>query len=164
MHFSVGWFDHDYIRNSPVMAVHAPTGEITAFANLVPEYQKNETSLDLMRRRWEVENGTMELLFTSMLEWAKTRGYASFSLGQAPLTGIGEHNDDPRVEQALRRLSEYFKRFINFRGLHAFKEKFNPRWEPRYVVYPGVASLPGIITTLLRVNSDGNFLWNYLKK
>jgi phosphatidylglycerol lysyltransferase len=164
MHFSVGWFDDDYIRNSPVMAVHAPTGEITAFANLVPEYQKNETSLDLMRRRWEVENGTMELLFTSMLEWAKAQGFASFSLGQAPLTGIGEHNDDPRVEQALRRLSEYFKRFINFRGLHTFKEKFNPRWEPRYVVYQGVASLPGIITTLLRVNSDGNFLWNYLKK
>ncbi|MGD0877926.1 MAG: phosphatidylglycerol lysyltransferase domain-containing protein [Anaerolineales bacterium] len=164
MHFTVGWFDHDYIRNSPVMAVHAPTGEVTAFANLVPEYQKNETSLDLMRRRRTVENGTMELLFTSMLEWAKSQGYASFSLGQAPLTGIGEHNDDPRVEQALRRLSEYFNRFINFRGLHTFKEKFNPRWEPRYVVYPGVASLPGIITTLLRVNSDGNFLWNYLKK
>jgi hypothetical protein len=32
------------------------------------------------------------------------------------------------------------------------------------MVYLGVASLPGIITTLLRVNSDGNFLWNYLKK
>jgi phosphatidylglycerol lysyltransferase len=164
MHFSVGWFDDDYIRHSPVMAIHSPTGEITAFANLVPEYQKNETSLDLMRRRREVENGTMELLFTSLLEWAKARGYASFSLGQAPLTGIGEHNDDPRVEQALRRLSDYFKRFINFRGLHTFKEKFNPRWEPRYVVYLGVASLPNVVTTLLRVNSDGNFLWNYLKK
>jgi phosphatidylglycerol lysyltransferase len=164
MHFSVGWFDDDYIRNSPVMAIHTAGGQITAFANLVPEYQKNETSLDLMRRRWEVENGTMELLFTSLLEWAKAQGYASFSLGQAPLTGIGEHNDDPRVEQALRRLSEYFRRFINFKGLHSFKEKFNPRWEPRYVVYLGVASLPGVITTLLRVNSDGNFLWNYLKK
>jgi len=164
MHFSDGWFDDAYIRNSPVMAIHAANGEITAFANLVPEYQKNETSLDLMRRRREVENGTMELLFSSLLEWAKTQGYASFSLGQAPLTGIGEHNDDPRLEQALRRLSEYFKRFINFRGLHSFKEKFNPRWEPRYVVYLGVASLPGILTTLLRVHSDGNFLWNYLKK
>ena len=164
MHFSEGWFDDDYIRNSPVMAIHAAHGEITAFANLVPEYQKNETSLDLMRRHWEVENGTMELLFTSLLERAKAQGYASFSLGQAPLTGIGEHNDDPRVEQALRRLSEYFKRFINFGGLHSFKEKFNPRWEPRYLVYLGVASLPGIVTTLLRVHSDGNFLWNYFKK
>jgi len=28
----------------------------------------------------------------------------------------------------------------------------------------GVASLPGIVTTLLRVHSDGNFLWDYLKK
>jgi phosphatidylglycerol lysyltransferase len=164
MHFSDGWFEDAYIRNSPVMAIHSANGEISAFANLVPEYQKNETSLDLMRRRRAVENGTMELLFTSLLEWAKTQGFASFSLGQAPLTGIGEHNDDPRVEQALRRLSDYFKRFINFRGLHSFKEKFNPRWEPRYLVYLGVASLPGIITTLLRVHSDGNFLWNYLKK
>jgi len=164
MHFSDGWFDDAYLRSSPVMAIHAANGEITAFANLVPEYQKNETSLDLMRRRREVENGTMELLFTSLLEWAKAQGYASFSLGQAPLTGIGEHNDDPRLEQALHRLSEYFKRFINFRGLHSFKEKFNPRWEPRYVVYPGVASLPNVITTLLRVHSDGNFLWKYLKR
>jgi len=164
MHFSDGWFDDEYIRNSPVMAIHAPNGEVTAFANLVPEYQKNETALDLMRRRRQVENGTMELLFSSLLEWAKEQGYASFSLGQAPLTGIGEHNDDPRIEKALRRLSEYFKRFINFRGLHSFKEKFNPRWEPRYLVYLGVPSLPGIVTTLLRVHSDGNFLWNYLKK
>ena len=145
-------------------AWHVAGGQITAFANLVPEYQKNETGLDLMRRRREVENGTMELLFTSLLEWAKAQGYARFSMGLAALTGIGEHTDDPRVEQALRRLSEYFKRFINFRGLHSFKEKFNPRWEPRYLVYPGTVSLPGIVTTLLRVHSDGNFLWNYLKK
>ncbi len=164
MHFSDGWFEDDYIRNSPVMAIHAANGEITAFANLLPEYQKNETGLDLMRRRREMENGTMELLFTSLLEWAKAQGYASFSLGLAALTGIGEHSDDPQVERALRRLSEYFKRFINFRGLHSFKEKFNPRWEPRYLVYPGTVSLPSVVTTLLRVHSDGNFLWNYLKK
>ena len=164
MHFSDGWFDDNYIRNSPVMAIHAPNGGVTAFANLVPEYQKNETSLDLMRHRRKVENGTMELLFSSLLEWAKAQGYTTFSLGQAPLTGIGEHNDDPRIEQALRRLSVFFKRFINFRGLQSFKEKFDPRWEPRYVAYLGVASLPVVITTLMRVHSDGNFLWNYLKK
>ena len=52
MHFSVGWFDDNTIRNSPVMAIHAAHGVITAFANLVPEYHKNETGLDLMRRRW----------------------------------------------------------------------------------------------------------------
>jgi phosphatidylglycerol lysyltransferase len=164
MHFSDGWFDDDYIRNSPVMAIHAANGEITAFANLLPEFQKNETGLDLMRRRREVDNGTMELLFTSLLQWAKAQGFASFSLGLAALTGMGERTDDPQVEQALRRLSEFFRRFINFRGLYSFKEKFNPRWEPRYLVYPGAVSLPGIITTMLRVHSDGNFLWNYLKK
>ncbi len=164
MHFSDGWFDDEYISNSPVMAIHSPRGQVTAFANLVPEYQKNETSLDLMRRKLEVENGTMELLFTSMLEWAKTRGYASFSLGLAALSGIGESSDDPQVEKALRRISEFSARFIDFRGLYSFKEKFQPRWERRYLVYQGTVSLPGVVTTLLRVHSEGNFLWNYLRK
>jgi phosphatidylglycerol lysyltransferase len=164
MHFSDGWFDDDYIRHSPVMAIHAANGEITAFANLIPEYQKNEASLDLMRRRREIENGTMELLFTSLLEWAKGQGYASFSLGLGALSGIGKSTDDPQVEKALLRLSEYFKRFINFRGLHSFKEKFNPCWEPRYLAYPGTSSLPNVLATLLRVHSGDNFLWRYIKK
>ena len=161
MHFSDGWFDDDYIRHSIVMAIHAANGEITAFANLLPEYQKNEIAIDMIRRHRQVENGTMEFLFSSLLEWAKGQGYASFSLGLCALTGIGESTDDPQVEQALRRLAVFFKRFINFRGLQAFKEKFNPRWEPRYLVYHGTASLPGVITTMLRVHSEGNFLWNY---
>jgi phosphatidylglycerol lysyltransferase len=164
MHFSDGWFEDDYIRHSLVMAIHTADGEITAFANLLPEYQKNEIAIDMIRHHREVENGTMELLFTSLLEWAKDQGYASFSLGLCALTGMGENTDDPQVEQTLRHLAEYFKRFINFRGLQAFKEKFNPRWEPRYLVYPGTVSLPGVMTTMLRVHSDGNFLWNYLTK
>jgi len=162
MHFSDGWYDDDYIRHSPVMAIHAANGEITAFANLIPEYQKNEASLDLMRRQRDIENGTMELLFTSLLEWAKGQGYASFSLGLGALSGIGKSTDDPQVEKALLRLSEYFNRFINFRGLHSFKEKFNPRWEPRYLAYPGTSSLPNVLATLLRVHSGDNFLWRYI--
>jgi len=107
----------------------------------------------------------MELLFTSLLEWAKGQGYASFSLGQAPLTGIGEHNDDPRIEQALRRLSAYFKRFINFGGLHSFKEKFQPALGTALRGLSGGSQPAGaFVTTRLRVHSDGNFLWDYLKK
>ena len=164
MHFADGWFDDNYIRNGPVIVVHAPDGSPTAFANLVPEYRKNEVTIDLMRRYQEVESGTMEFVFASMLEWAKGQGYESFSLGLSTLAGVGEKADDPRVEQALHTLSEYLGRFYNFRGLHAFKDKFHPRWEPRYLAYPGAASLPAVLVTLLRVHSGDNFLWKYLKK
>ena len=29
-----------------------------------------------------------------------------------------------------------------YKSLYFFKRKFNPRWEPRYLAYPGAAALP----------------------
>jgi phosphatidylglycerol lysyltransferase len=141
MHFADGWFDDTYIRNSPVYAVHDPDGNLIAFANLVTEYQNNEITIDLMRRFPEVESGTMEFLFASMLEWAKGQGYKTFSLGLSPISGVGADPGDPRVEKALHAIAEAFSRFYNFKGLRAFKEKFHPNWEPRYLIYPGASSL-----------------------
>ena len=37
------------------------------------------------------------------------------------------------------------RRFYNFQGLRAYKEKFNPMWEPRYLAYPGGLALPRIL-------------------
>ncbi len=164
MHFSDGWFDNDYIRNCPVAIVRDQDGNPVAFANIVSEYTKNELTLDLMRHYPRVERGTMELLFVTMLNWAKEKGYETFSLGLSAIVGVGEKPDDPRVERALHTIAEYVSRFFNFKGLHAFKSKFHPRWEPRYLVFPGAANLPLVLTTLLRVHSGDNFLWKYFKK
>jgi phosphatidylglycerol lysyltransferase len=164
MRFSVGWFDNDYVKNSVVAVVRTAEGHISAFANVVPEYQRNEVSLDLMRRKHQIENGTMDLLFVSLFDWAKKKGYATFSLGLSALAGIGEDSDDPAVEKVLRLLTDNLSRFYNFKGLHAFKEKFHPCWEPRYLVYSESANLPAIVTALIRAHSGDNFLWGYLKK
>ncbi len=162
MHFSVGWFDESYLGEGPLVVVYAQDGNPTAFANLVTEYRKNELTLDLMRHLQRVENGTMEFLFARMLQWAGEKGYDSFSLGLSALVGIGEKPDDPRIERALHTISEYISRFYNYKGLHNFKEKFHPNWEPRYIAYPGAANLPIVLNTLLKVHSGNNFLWKYL--
>jgi phosphatidylglycerol lysyltransferase len=106
----------------------------------------------------------MDYLFAKMLLWARDQGYTTFSLGLSAIVGVGEKADDPRIEQALHTLAEYLSRFYNFKGLHNFKEKFHPRWEPRYLVYPGAAQLPLLLNTLLEVHSGGNYLWKYLWK
>ena len=144
------------------MAVHAPDGSITAFANLVPEYQKNEITIDLMRHHAKVEYGTMDFLFAKMLLWAKESGYETFSLGLSAIVGVGDKKEDPRLEKSLHTLADYVSRFYNFKGLHAFKEKFHPRWEPRYLAYTGPANLPVVLTTLLRVHAGRNFLWKFI--
>lgn len=161
--FSLGWFDDDYIRTGPVIAVHTPAGAISAFLNIVPEYQRNEISVDLMRRQAQVESGTMDFLFVSFFEWAKGQGYDSLNLGLSPLAGLGDQPDDPGLERALHFIYEHINQFYNFQGLHTFKEKYHPCWEPRYLVYPGPASLPAVILTLNRATSGDDFMLNYLR-
>ena len=163
-HFLVGWFDNEYICSSPVMVVRAPAGQIVAFANLISAYQKREITVDLMRRQRGAENGTMEFLFVSLLQWATQQGYDTFSLGATTILGRGRQLDDPPATRALHMISPLISRFYQFKGLHDFKEKFHPRWEARYLAYPGTATLPLILTTLARVHSGGSLLWWHLKK
>jgi phosphatidylglycerol lysyltransferase len=160
-HFSLGWFEDAYIRNSPVMVVVDPQENITAFANVIPEYQANEVTVDLMRHRQQVENGTMDFLFVSMFQWARQQGYATFNLGMSAIAGIGDHSDDPAVERAIRFIVEHVNQFYNYKGIHEFKEKYHPEWSPRYLIFPGVVSLPAVGMALVRADSGDSFLRDY---
>jgi len=161
--FSLGGFDDDYIRNAAVMAIHRPDGAITAFANIQPEYRANEATIDLMRRRLDAEDFTMEFLFLSLFDWARRQGYATFNRGLSSLAGVGEKVDDPAVERALHYIYEHVNQFYNFKGLHEFKDKFHPRWEPRFLVYPGPSTLPAVALALIRADSGDDFAAEYLK-
>jgi phosphatidylglycerol lysyltransferase len=162
--FSLGWFDDDYIRYSPIAAVYTSQGWISAFANLVPEYQRNELTIDLMRRRHEIENGTMEFLFVSMFQWARERGYDSFNLGLSALVGAGEKQSDPAIEKVMHFVYEYVNQFYNFKGLHAFKEKFHPLWSPRYLIYDGTTNLAPAFMAVTRASTGSGKLMNLMRK
>nr|WP_041392134.1 phosphatidylglycerol lysyltransferase domain-containing protein [Pleurocapsa sp. PCC 7327] len=57
---------------------------------MIPEYQINEITIDLMRRRTEIEHGTMDFLLISMFQHFKEQGYDSSNLGLSALSGVGE--------------------------------------------------------------------------
>jgi phosphatidylglycerol lysyltransferase len=160
--FSLGWFEESYLRECEIAAVQKDSGEITAFANIIPEYQLNEITIDLMRQQKEVEHGTMDFLFISIFQHFKERGYEGFNLGLSALAGLGETKTSPGLEKVLHYLYEHLNQFYNFQGLHAFKKKFQPRWEPRYLVYPGTAALPDVVVALVRADS-GDRLLDYFK-
>ncbi|MGB3404047.1 MAG: phosphatidylglycerol lysyltransferase domain-containing protein [Microcoleaceae cyanobacterium] len=160
--FSLGWFNDDYLRDCIIAVVQNANGEITAFANVVPEYQLNDITVDLMRKRTEVEPGTMDFLFISLFQQFKEQGYDNFNLGLSALSGVGEQKKSPRLEKALHYLYEHLNQFYNFQGLHTFKDKFHPRWQPRYLVYPSAAALPEVVVALIRADS-GDRLLDYFK-
>lgn len=156
--FSLGWFEDEYIRQGPVIFVMGPQGTIMAFANILPEYQLREITIDLMRHRRQVEAGTMDFLFIKLFSWACDQGYFSVNLGMSPLYGIGERPQDPSVEKALHFIYEHVNQFYNFKGLHYFKEKFHPHWSPRYLAYPNTASLPAVALALAQADTGEGLL------
>jgi phosphatidylglycerol lysyltransferase len=160
--FSLGWFNDVYLRDCEIAVVRNVDGQATAFANVVTEYHLNEITIDLMRRRQNVEQGTMDFLLVSLLQHFKEKGYDGFNLGLSALSGIGMSKQSPRLEKAVRYLYRHLNQFYHFQGLHAYKEKFHPQWEPRYLIYPDWFSLPDVIVALVRADS-GDRLLDYLK-
>lgn len=75
---------------------------------------------------------------------------------------MGEAPTSARIEKVIHYLYEHLNQFYNFKGLHAYKEKFRPRWEPRYLVFPNYRSLMPIVVALIRADS-GDRLIDYLK-
>lgn len=142
--FSLGAFDRAYLSNFD-MALVMVEDRIVAFANLWCTQDHTEASVDLMRQREDAPRGTMDFLFTNLLLWSKARGYKRFTLGMVPLSGIEGGPLAPAWAKAAALVFRHGERFYGFRGLRGYKEKFAPRWEPRYVAGPhGIGLIQGL--------------------
>jgi phosphatidylglycerol lysyltransferase len=145
--FSVGFYQEAYLQSAPVAVVRFGE-EVVAFANLLVNKGKEQFSIDLMRYLPEAPNGIMDFLFVQLMLWGKEQGYRWFDLGMAPLSGLENRNLAPLWNRFGALVFGYGERFYNFRGLHLYKEKFDPRWEPRYLAAPGGLAMPLILTNL----------------
>ncbi len=137
--FSLGRFDADYLARFDC-AVARAGGRIVAFANIWKTENRRELSIDLMRHADDAPSGVMDFLFVNLMLWGKAERYRDFTLGLAPLSGIASRPLAPIWAKAAALLFNHGERFYGFRGLRAYKEKFSPVWEPRYVAGPhGIA-------------------------
>lgn len=134
--FSLGSFTDDYVRRLPIAAVRVH-GNLVAFATLMTTNSRFEASVDLMRHVPGTPNGTMDFLFARLLLHFQAEGFQRFGLGMAPLSGMADHPLATRWHRLGRLLFAHGENFYNFQGLRAFKEKFAPEWEARYLVAPG---------------------------
>ncbi|OPY18502.1 MAG: lysyl-tRNA synthetase [Methanomethylovorans sp. PtaU1.Bin093] len=133
--FSMGFFDIDYLSNFP-LAVVKKEDKIVSFANVWLSAKNTELTIDLMRYDPAIADRTMDYLFVKLMLWGKENGYEYFSLGMSPLSGLEDRNLAPlwtKIGAAIYKHGEYF---YNFKGLRAYKNKFNPIWEPRYIALP----------------------------
>jgi phosphatidylglycerol lysyltransferase len=142
--FSVGAFSREYLKQFPLALVRSG-GTPTAFANLWTTGTKAELSVDLMRFDADAPRGCMDFLFIELMLWGREAGFGSFNLGMAPLSGLEAHPLAPAWHRVGNLIFRYGEHFYNFEGLRRYKAKFDPAWEPRYLVARGGIALPRVL-------------------
>ena len=142
--FSVGAFSDDYLRNFPIALVRSE-GSPAAFANLWQSGTREELSVDLMRFGPDAPRGAMDYLFIELMLWGRDQGFRWFNLGMAPLSGLERHPLAPAWHRVGNFVFRHGEHFYNFEGLRRYKAKFDPEWEPKYLVARGGIALPRVL-------------------
>jgi phosphatidylglycerol lysyltransferase len=152
--FSLGAFSDPYVAQFPAAVVRAGTS-IAAFATLWPTATREELSVDLMRFGPDAPRGSMDYLFVELMLWGRREGYRWFNLGMAPLSGLERRSLAPTWHRFGNFVYQHGEAFYNFDGLRRYKEKFNPRWEARYLAAPRGFQLPRVLYDVSTLISGG---------
>ena len=143
MGFSMGHFDPNGDEEQVYALAVDGTNQVHAFVTFVPIYGRNGWGLDLMRRaKWAVP-GTMEFLLARSIEYLKREGADIVSLGLAPRSNVND-TDQTFLGTSIDFLTHRIGNPSKDRLLFAFKKKFQPRWENRYLVYSNTLTLPKV--------------------
>lgn len=147
--FSLGFFSDRYLVQNDIAIIRLD-GEIAAFANLWPTSDRSALSFDLMRYRAHAPKAVIDFLILELAFWAQEQEYQLLDIGLAPLSGL---EDEPHARM-LARMGDFVfdtaERFYGFRGLRRFKEKFHPRWSPRFIAARSqIAAARGLIDCAL---------------
>ncbi|MFF0414758.1 bifunctional lysylphosphatidylglycerol flippase/synthetase MprF [Kitasatospora sp. NPDC004745] len=106
-------------------------------------------TLDMMRRR-DGFRPVVEFMIASSCLALREDGARFLSLSGAPLARTGTADSPTVLDRILDQLGGAMEPYYGFRSLHAFKAKFQPRYEPMYLLYRDEADLPRIGLSLLR--------------
>ena len=130
-------------------------GEKVGLLQFVP-WGSDGLSLDLMRRAPHSSPGINELLIHTTIEYARQHEITKLSLNFATFRSIferGERLGAGPITRFNHKLLIFASRFVQMESLYRFNAKFQPMWEPRFLLFPSVGRLGKIAIAVLRVES-----------
>jgi len=141
--FFTGYFSNYYLQQTPLFVLRDKNNKALAFVNQIPSFKRNEATIDLMRHGQDAPANIMDFLFIRFSKLLAEQGFKKFNLGLSAYAAR-DFADSPS-DKILAALYGSNQRFISFKGLHRYKAKFEPEWQPRYLYYQGNPSrLPQI--------------------
>jgi phosphatidylglycerol lysyltransferase len=149
--FSQGMFIDKEIKGQTVIAVENREEKIIAFLNIIPDYVKCEGTYDLLRKTADAPNGIMDYLLIELFKYFKANGIQYVNLGFAPMSGL----DDPHTfpEKSMKFAYEKIRSFSHYKGQREYKEKFNPQWHDKFLVYNNdydLIQVPAVLANVIK--------------
>ena len=112
-------------------------GRPLAFNQYVPASEVNGFSLDLMRRTnsEDAPNGLTDFVIIETIQWMQERGFRGLGLNFATMRSVvsGEAEGGPWMSLE-RSVLHRFSDTMQIESLWRFNKKYDPMWNPRYVV------------------------------
>ncbi|MDR0960062.1 MAG: phosphatidylglycerol lysyltransferase domain-containing protein [Propionibacteriaceae bacterium] len=134
----------------------APDGRVDAFCQWVPARDLNGWSLDVMRRRTDVDdlpNGLIDFtIVATILELAR-RGEGGLGLNFAVLHETLEGERDLPLEPITRTMLGKVDEVTQMSSLAVFNEKYGARWVHRWVVLDQAETAP--MQALIMASAEG---------
>lgn len=112
-------------------------GRVDAFCQWAPAPGIDGWSLDVMRRRLDVDdlpNGLVDATVVATIEEVARRGQHGLSLNFAVLREVLSGEPEGVLDSLVRPLLLRLSQATQLSSLASFNDKFGPQWSPRYVV------------------------------
>jgi len=146
----VGALDARALALGPVALVRRE-GRVVAFASVWTGADREEVSVRLLRFSAEAPVGVMDWLVERLREWGRREGYRWLDLGLTPSADAEEASLSPTWSHLSTWRFVHGEHFEGLPSLRAFKQRFQPHWEPRYLVSPPGLSLPSVLEDVAAV-------------
>jgi phosphatidylglycerol lysyltransferase len=138
--FAMGYYNEVYLQRCRLMVARDAAGTIQVFINQIPaDYDKVEADFDLLRQADKTPGNISDYLLMNFINMLHEEGYQRLNMGLCALTGLDEPDKDRKglIDSVLKFAYANGDRFFSFSGLYRFKNKYQPEWRDRYIVYQG---------------------------
>jgi lysyl-tRNA synthetase class 2 len=133
----------DSIDDQTYITITTFENQIVGLLYFVP-WGNHKLSLDRMQRAKDSELGINELMIVATTMWAKENGFTHISLNFAAFRSLFERANKISagpVTRGRRNVIAFFSHWFQVESLYRFNAKFQPEWQPRYVIYPRASEL-----------------------
>lgn len=139
--FMMGYFDEHYLQQCTLALALDGNGKIQAFINQIRSFDAHEANFDFLRSHKDALGNINDFAMLNFINYLAEQGFKRLNLGLSPLTGLKKTDavdtEITALDNALQFVYTAGGRFYSFAGLKRFKDKYEPNWQNRYIVYKG---------------------------